>query len=324
MFATGGIGGVHRGVELTRRRVRRPRRARAPPLVTVCAGAKAFLDLPRTLEYLETVGVPVLGWRHDWFPAFYARSAGLRVPHQVAVGAARSPRVLRPAARPTTGVLLTVPIPEADELDAGAPRRRPRRRAGRLRAARHHRARPSRRTCSARIAEETEGRSVPANLALAENNARVGGRGGRRAGRLTVRWEALFADLEAQVEAEERAELEAEVRDRTRREGGLVRTVDRLRARRRAVPWLVAARGAGTSPGGCSTPGADWLLLEERGGREAARPDGGGAGGRAALGRARGRRARARSAAGWTCAGRCAGWPATGRRLQVVLRTAAR
>ena len=47
------------------------------------AGAKAFLDLGRTLEHLETAGVPVLGWRHDWFPAFYTRSSGLPVPHRV-------------------------------------------------------------------------------------------------------------------------------------------------------------------------------------------------------------------------------------------------
>jgi len=77
VFATGGIGGVHRGstfdisadlLELSR-----------SPLVVVCAGAKAILDLPNTLEYLETCGVPVIGYRTDEFPAFYSRESGLPV-----------------------------------------------------------------------------------------------------------------------------------------------------------------------------------------------------------------------------------------------------
>ena len=91
VFATGGIGGVHRGAGATGDVW--PISTRSPTIrvVTVCAGAKAFLDLPRTLEYLETAGVPVLGWRHDEFPAFYTRSSGLPVPHRV-----ESPRRSRP------------------------------------------------------------------------------------------------------------------------------------------------------------------------------------------------------------------------------------
>ncbi len=81
VFATGGIGGVHRGdgrdisadlVELSR-----------TPMVVVCAGAKAILDLPATVEYLETMGVPVLGYGTDTFPAFYSRDSGLPVSHRV-------------------------------------------------------------------------------------------------------------------------------------------------------------------------------------------------------------------------------------------------
>jgi pseudouridine-5'-phosphate glycosidase len=87
------------------------------PVVTVCAGAKAFLDLPRTLEYLETAGVPVLGWHHDWFPAFYVRSSGLPVPHRVD-SAIEVADVLTYRIRERTGVLVTVPIPVEDELDA--------------------------------------------------------------------------------------------------------------------------------------------------------------------------------------------------------------
>ena len=83
VFATGGIGGVHRDAEhsgdvshdltaLARHRV-----------VTVSSGAKAFLDLGRTLEYLETLGVPVVGWCTDRFPAFYTRDSGFAVPARV-------------------------------------------------------------------------------------------------------------------------------------------------------------------------------------------------------------------------------------------------
>ena len=95
------------------------------PVITVSAGAKAFLDLGRTLEYLETRGVPVLGWQHDWFPAFYTRSSGLPVPHRVE-DAATVAAVF--AARPAdVGVLVAVPIPAEAELDAMRDRRGTRR-----------------------------------------------------------------------------------------------------------------------------------------------------------------------------------------------------
>ncbi len=77
IFATGGIGGVHRDVAYDIS-ADLPELARSPVIV-VCAGAKAILDLPATLEYLETVGVPVIGYRTDHFPAFYSRSSGLPV-----------------------------------------------------------------------------------------------------------------------------------------------------------------------------------------------------------------------------------------------------
>jgi len=117
VFATGGIGGVHRG---------HPEDVSADlptlastPIVVVCAGAKSILDLPRTLEYLETAGVPVVGWRTDEFPAFYSRTSGLAVdaraesPDDVAsiVRAQRS-LGLRQA------VLLTVPVPDGDGVPA--------------------------------------------------------------------------------------------------------------------------------------------------------------------------------------------------------------
>jgi len=171
VFATGGIGGVHRGAEVTGDISADLDALANHPVITVCAGAKAFLDLARTLEYLETIGVPVLGWQHDWFPAFYVRSSGLPVPHRVD-SAPVVADVLRSRMRERTGVLLTVPIPPADELDEAAL-------SGALAAAlaaceaEHITGAAVTPFVLARIEEQTAGASVPANLALAENNASV-------------------------------------------------------------------------------------------------------------------------------------------------------
>lgn len=174
VFATGGIGGAHRGADATGDVSADLDALAHHAVVTVCAGAKAFLDLGRTLEYLETVGVPVLGWRHDDFPAFYTRSSGLPVPHRVDT-AAEVASVLANRTRERSGVLVGVPIPVADELD---PTELDRvlddaltdcDTAGITGAA----ITPF---VLGRIAEATDGRSVPANLALAENNARVAAR----------------------------------------------------------------------------------------------------------------------------------------------------
>jgi pseudouridine-5'-phosphate glycosidase len=115
VFATGGIGGVHRGhpedvsADL-------PALA-ATPLVVVCAGAKAILDLPRTLEYLETHGVPVIGYGADEFPAFYSRRSGLPVDAQVETPEEVAQMAqARAAVGLTTALLVCVPVPEADEL----------------------------------------------------------------------------------------------------------------------------------------------------------------------------------------------------------------
>ncbi|MEZ5260045.1 MAG: pseudouridine-5'-phosphate glycosidase [Ilumatobacteraceae bacterium] len=171
VFATGGIGGVHRGAEISGDISADLDAIANHPVITVSAGAKAFLDLGRTLEYFEMIGVPVLGWQHDWFPAFYTRSSGFPVPHRVE-SAAEVARVLASRSRDETGVLLTVPIPEPDELPAdeldGAL-------AGALRDAHDAGIVGAAVTpfVLGRIAAATEGRSIPANLALAENNARV-------------------------------------------------------------------------------------------------------------------------------------------------------
>ncbi len=171
VFATGGIGGVHRGADSTGDVSADLDALAHHPVITVCAGAKAFLDLARTLEYLETVGVPVLGWQHDDFPAFYTRSSGLRAPHRVD-SAKEVAAVLSNRTRRHSGVLVAVPIPQVAELDPSELD------AVLVRALAD---------CDAagitgaaitpfvlgRIAQATEGRSIPANLALAEQNARV-------------------------------------------------------------------------------------------------------------------------------------------------------
>lgn len=171
VFATGGIGGVHRGVELSGDISADLDALAKHPVVTVSAGAKAFLDLPRTLEYLETVGVPVLGWQHDDFPAFYTRSSGLRVQHR-AETAAEVAATLKHRVRPDTGVLLTVPIPQEEELDGDEIDRKI---AEALRASEEAGVSGPAVTpfVLSRLEAQTDGASIPANLALAENNASV-------------------------------------------------------------------------------------------------------------------------------------------------------
>ena len=119
VFATGGIGGVHRDVAETGDESADLIALVRHPLVTVCAGAKSFLDLPRTLERLETLGVPVLGLGtdHDEFPAFWSRRSGLPVPHEVRTPgqAAAVVRVARSLGW-RGGVLVVTPVPEADEV----------------------------------------------------------------------------------------------------------------------------------------------------------------------------------------------------------------
>jgi pseudouridylate synthase len=173
VFATGGIGGVHRGAELTGDVSADLDAIANHPVITVSAGAKAFLDLARTLEYFETYGVPVLGWQHDWFPAFYTRSSGLRVAHRVET-VEEVATIHRLRTRRDNGLLLAVPIPEADALDEAVL-------DGVLEQALAD-ATAAGITGAAvtpfvlgRVAEATAGRSIPANLALAENNARVAG-----------------------------------------------------------------------------------------------------------------------------------------------------
>ncbi len=118
VFATGGIGGVHRGASETDD-VSADLTALAHfPVTVVCAGAKSVLDLPRTIERLETLGVPVYGWRCEHFPAFWRRSSGLRVDQRFDDMARLAETVRAHHALGTgTGIVVANPVPEADELD---------------------------------------------------------------------------------------------------------------------------------------------------------------------------------------------------------------
>lgn len=118
VFATGGIGGVHRGVEETMDISADLEELANTNVCVVCAGAKAILDLPRTLEYLETKGVPVIGYKTNKLPAFYTRTSPYPVNYQL-----DSPKEIAEVLKTKWdiglegGVLVTNPIPEEYSLD---------------------------------------------------------------------------------------------------------------------------------------------------------------------------------------------------------------
>lgn len=119
IFATGGIGGVHRGAATTFDISADLQELAQTPVAVVSAGAKSILDLGLTLEYLETLGVPVLGYQTSEFPAFYTRSSGLGVDYQL--DAAADIAALLKAKWDMDlhgGVLIANPVPEAHQLDA--------------------------------------------------------------------------------------------------------------------------------------------------------------------------------------------------------------
>ncbi len=172
VFATGGIGGVHRGAahsfDIS---ADLPELARSPVL-TVCAGGKAVLDLPLTLEYLETHGVPVIGFGTDELPAFYSRTSGLPVPHR-ADTAEEIAAITNAQWRSGVGggLLVTVPIPAehalpADTMHAAIEQ------ALRQADAAHVHGPALTPFLLARVADLTGGESVAANRALLLNNAR--------------------------------------------------------------------------------------------------------------------------------------------------------
>lgn len=171
VFATGGIGGVHRGSETSGDISADLGAIAHHPVVTVSAGAKAFLDLPRTLEYFETSGVPVLGWQHDWFPAFYTRSSGLPIPTRVE-SAEEVAAIFAFRMRASSGLLVTVPIPEVDALDQAVIELAIDRALIECAEEGITGAAVTPYVLGA-LARSTEGHSIPANLSLATNNAGV-------------------------------------------------------------------------------------------------------------------------------------------------------
>ena len=183
VFATGGIGGVHRdhpedvSADLTA--------LASTPIVVVCAGAKAILDLPRTLEHLETHGVPVIGYGTDEFPAFYSRHSGLRADARVETpGEVAQMAQARAELGLSAALLVCVPVPEAHELPAEE-----------AEAAIAQAVEEAEATSTsgksltpfllARMVELTGGRARRANEALLINNARVAARVARALKELT-------------------------------------------------------------------------------------------------------------------------------------------
>ena len=118
VFATGGVGGVHRGAETTMDISADLEELAQTPVCVVCAGCKSILDLPLTLEYLETKGVPVIGYQTEELPAFYTRKSGLSVDYRLdsAEEIARAFSV-KQACGLNGGMLVTNPIPEENSMD---------------------------------------------------------------------------------------------------------------------------------------------------------------------------------------------------------------
>jgi pseudouridine-5'-phosphate glycosidase len=171
VMATGGIGGVHRGAERSFDESADLEAIARHPVCVVCAGAKLVLDLTLTLERLETLGVPVVGFGTDELPAFYVRSSGLRLAHRVddALAAAR---VVREQVARGAGLVIAVPIAQADALDREQAEAEV---ARAIVSAERAGVRGAALTpyLLAALGEATAGRSLRANVSLLRQNARV-------------------------------------------------------------------------------------------------------------------------------------------------------
>jgi pseudouridylate synthase len=173
VFATGGIGGVHRGAEASFDISADLRELSETPVTVVAAGAKAILDLPKTLEVLETLGVPVIAFGQDDFPAFWSRSSGLKAPLRM-----DSPAEIATAHRMRArlglpgGQLIANPIPPEAEISRAEimPHIASALAAA---AAQGIAAKEVTPFLLSRIFEATEGRSLTANIALVLSNARL-------------------------------------------------------------------------------------------------------------------------------------------------------
>ena len=176
VFATGGIGGVHRGAETTMDISADLEELAKTPVMVVCAGAKSILDLGLTLEYLETKGVPVIGYQTEELPAFYTRKSGFRVDYRI-----DTPEELAAAFRAKLelglkgGMLVTNPIPEEYSMDPAYINQAI---DQALRECREKGIRGKDTTpfLLARIKDITGGDSLASNIQLVLNNARLAAR----------------------------------------------------------------------------------------------------------------------------------------------------
>ena len=176
VFATGGIGGVHRGAETSFDVSADLYELAQTPVTVVTSGAKAILDLPKTLELLETLGVPVFAVGQDDFPAFWSRSSGLPAPlRQDDPARIAEAQLMRRALGLPGGQLVANPIPEAAEIPASE--MGPQIEAALAAAdAAGIKAKEVTPFLLAHIAEQSQGRALAANIALVRNNARVAAR----------------------------------------------------------------------------------------------------------------------------------------------------
>ena len=173
VFATGGIGGVHRGVTETMDVSADLDELARTDVAVVCAGVKSVLDIGRTLEYLETKGVPVVGFRTDSLPAFYTVSSGFPVDYRVDTAAEVAAALnVKRATGLSGGMVVANPIPVEHALDddeIGVVIDEAIREMGRLGST----GKDTTPFLLARIAERTDGRSLAANIELVVNNARL-------------------------------------------------------------------------------------------------------------------------------------------------------
>ncbi|RZA20076.1 MAG: pseudouridine-5'-phosphate glycosidase, partial [Proteobacteria bacterium] len=174
IFVTGGLGGVHRGVEGSWDISADLTELQATDVAVVCAGVKSILDIPKTLEVLETAGVPVIGYRSAEFPSFFTRSSGCPVLQNYEdIGSIALVIKTKEALGLRGGVVIANPIPEADALDAafihGV--------IGEALAEAEKKGILGKAVTPfllKNIVERTQGKSLVANIALVKNNAKVG------------------------------------------------------------------------------------------------------------------------------------------------------
>lgn len=173
VFATGGIGGVHRGVEETMDVSADLEELASTNVAVVCAGIKSVLDIGRTLEYLETRGVPVVGYQTDTLPAFYSRDSGYSVDYRVeSAQEVATAMKIKWAMGLQGGMVIAVPIPDAhalasDEIDGVIDEAISEMQGQKITG------KDTTPFLLARIAERTAGRSLEANIELVKNNARI-------------------------------------------------------------------------------------------------------------------------------------------------------